>query len=96
MVAAVVTKKITITLPEEHLEQAKQLADQAGLPLSTWIAQTVEHEMRIQAGLAAMREWEAEHGAFTEEELAKAHAVLAKADAELRTAKASTTPGKVA
>jgi cytosine/adenosine deaminase-related metal-dependent hydrolase len=96
MVRAVVTKKITITLPEEYLEQAKQLAEEAGLPLSTWIAQTVEHETRIQAGLAAMREWEAEHGAFTEEELAQAHAELAKADAELRTAKAPIMPGRVA
>jgi cytosine/adenosine deaminase-related metal-dependent hydrolase len=92
----VATKKITITLPEEYLEQAKGLAKEAGLPLSTWIAQTVEHEARIQAGLTAMREWEAEHGAFTEEELAQAHAELAKADAELRAAHSPTSPGKVA
>jgi cytosine/adenosine deaminase-related metal-dependent hydrolase len=95
MVAAVVTKKITITLPEEYLEQAKQLAEEAGLPLSTWIAQTVEHEMRIQAGLAAMREWEAEDGALTEEELAAARAVLAKADAAARAA-ARKAPGTAA
>jgi cytosine/adenosine deaminase-related metal-dependent hydrolase len=92
----VATKKITITLPEEYLEQAKELAKEAGLPLSTWIAQTVEHEARIQAGLAAMRDWEAEHGAFTEEEHAQAHAELAKADAELRAAHSPTAPGKVA
>ena len=79
-----VTKKITITLPEESLEQAKHLADRAGLPLSTWITKVVEHKARIEAGLEAMREWEAEHGEFTEEELALADARIAAADAQLR------------
>lgn len=79
-----VSKKITITLPEEDLEQVKELARQAGLPLSTWIAQTLEHEARIQAGLSAMREWQEEHGAFTEDELAWADAQIAAADAQPR------------
>jgi len=90
------TKKITITLPEEALEQVRELARKAGLPLSTWIAQKLEHEARIQAGLEAMREWQEEHGAFTEEELVQAREELAKADAELRAARAPITPGKVA
>jgi cytosine/adenosine deaminase-related metal-dependent hydrolase len=76
----VVSKKITITLPEEDLEQVKELARQAGLPLSTWIAQTLEHEARIQAGLAEMREWETEYGALTDEELAWADAQIAAAE----------------
>ena len=33
----------------------------------------------IKAGLAAVAEWEAEHGAFTEEELARADEVLDRA-----------------
>ena len=91
-----VSKKITITLPEEDLEQVKELARKAGLPLSTWITKVVEHEARIHAGLAALQEWEAEHGAITEEELAQAREELAKADAELRKARARTNPGVVA
>lgn len=78
------TKKITITLPEEDLEQVKKLAKAEGLPVSTWITKVVEHKARIQAGLEAMREWEAEHGAFTEEELAEADALLRAADAQQR------------
>jgi hypothetical protein len=78
-----VTKKITITLPEESLDQAKRLADRAGLPLSTWITKVVEHKARIEAGLDAIREWEAEHGEFTEEELAWADSQIAAADAQL-------------
>jgi cytosine/adenosine deaminase-related metal-dependent hydrolase len=80
----VATRKITITLPEEDLEQVKELARKAGLPLSTWIAQTLEHDARIQAGLEAMREWQDEHGVFTEEELAWADAQIAAADAQHR------------
>ena len=90
------TKKITITLPEEHVDRAKELAMEAGLPLSTWIAQIVEHEARIQAGLAAMREWDAEEGPLTEEELAEAKAVWAKADAEAHARAARKKPGTAA
>ena len=36
----------------------------------------IEDAARIKSGLAAMDEWEAEHGAFTEEETAWADEVL--------------------
>ncbi|MEU1162536.1 hypothetical protein ABZ372_18200 [Streptomyces sp. NPDC005921] len=38
--------------------------------------------MRLRAGRAVIQEWQAEHGAFTPEELAAARADLAAADAE--------------
>jgi hypothetical protein len=78
------TKKITITLPEEQLEQVKGLACKDGLPLSTWVSKVLAHKARIAAGLEAMREWEEEHGPFTEEEIAWADAQIAAADAQLR------------
>jgi cytosine/adenosine deaminase-related metal-dependent hydrolase len=93
----VATKKITITLPEDALAAVRRFAKEKGMPLSTWIAQQVEHEIRCLEGLAAMREWEAEHGAFTEEEIAEADAILAKADAETHArATAQTKPGTAA
>jgi hypothetical protein len=58
----VATKKVTITIPEETHAKASALAKQAGLPFSTWLTQTAEHEVRVQEGLAAMREWEEEVG----------------------------------
>lgn len=82
MVDGVATKKITITLPEDILERLKGFAKEVGMPLSTWIAQTIEDEIRNREGLAAMREWEALDGPLTEEEIAEADAILAKADAE--------------
>ena len=56
------TRKITITLPEETLERVAALARAEGIPLSTYIARMAEHRARIEDGLAAMREWELEHG----------------------------------
>ncbi|MFL6124624.1 hypothetical protein [Actinophytocola sp.] len=56
------TKKVTITLPEETHAKAIALAKKAGLPFSTWLAQTAEHEVRVQEGLEAMREWDEEMG----------------------------------
>ena len=56
------TKKVTITIPEETHSKASALAKKAGLPFSTWLAQTAEHEVRVQEGLEAMREWDEEVG----------------------------------
>jgi cytosine/adenosine deaminase-related metal-dependent hydrolase len=80
----VATKKVTITIPEETHSKASALAKRAGLPFSTWLAQTAEHEVRVQEGLDAMREWETEHGALTEAEVASAESQLAEADATTR------------
>lgn len=57
-------------------------ARQAGIPLSRLIASAAEREMRRRIGLAAVAEWEAEHGGFTPEELAAARAEMAAADNE--------------
>jgi hypothetical protein len=76
----VATKKITITLPEDTLGRLRESAAAAGIPLSTYIAQVTEHHARIQAGLAEMREWEAEHGEITAEERASMAAEIARAE----------------
>lgn len=75
----VTAKKVTITLPEETHAKAVALAKKAGLPFSTWLAQTAEHEVRVQEGLEAMREWENEHGVVTEAEVNAAESRLAEA-----------------
>jgi len=78
------TKKVTVTIPEEILAEASELAKDAGLPFSTWLSQTVAHQVRIHRGLEAMREWEDEHGPLTDSEVAWAEAQLAEADAATR------------
>jgi hypothetical protein len=76
----VATKKITITLPEDTLVRLRESAAASGIPLSTYIAQITEHHARIEAGLAEMREWEAEHGEITDEERANMAAEIARAE----------------
>jgi len=76
----VTTKKITITLPEETLVWLRESAASLGIPLSTYITQVTEHHARIEAGLAEMREWEAEHGDFTDEERASVAAEIERAE----------------
>jgi predicted DNA-binding protein len=76
----VATKKITITLPEDTLARLRESAAATGIPLSTYIAQITEHHARIEAGLAEMREWEAEHGEITDEERASMAAEIARAE----------------
>ena len=80
MVMVVATRKITITLPEEALERLQALARAEGLPLSTYFTRLAEHRIRIEDGLAAMREWAAEYGSFTPDELERAAARIEQAE----------------
>jgi Arc/MetJ-type ribon-helix-helix transcriptional regulator len=84
MVALVATRKITITLPEETLEHISALARAEGLPLSTYVTRLAEHRIRIEAGLAAMREWEEEHGPISDEAYSWAEEQIARAEASMR------------
>jgi hypothetical protein len=76
------TKKVTITLDESLVEALAGAAEEEGVPLSRLVAGAAERELRLRAGRAVIREWQAEHGAFTPEELAVARADMAAADAE--------------
>lgn len=76
------TKKVTITLDESLVKTLAEAAEEEGIPLSRLIAGAAERELRLRAGRAVIQEWQAEHGAFTPEELADARADLAAADAE--------------
>lgn len=81
MVIRVASRKVTITIDEDVLATLRELARDADLPLSTYVTRAAEHHARIEAGRAAMREWEDEHGAFTPAELADAAGDIARAEA---------------
>lgn len=76
------SRKVTITLDEGLLEAVGVAAREAGVPLSRFIASAAEREMRLHVGRRVVDEWQAEHGAFTPEELAAARAEIAAADNE--------------
>jgi len=85
MVQVMATRKVTITLPEEALERVSALARAEGLPLSTYLTRMAEHRIRIEDGLAAMREWEAEYGPPSADAQRWLEEQLARLDTEFST-----------
>ena len=71
-----VVKKLSIALDERVAEAAAASAERHGLSLSAWLNRAAQNALALEDGLAAVAEWEAEHGAFTAEEIAAADAVL--------------------
>jgi hypothetical protein len=67
-----IRKKRSISMPPDVDAEIATAAQQAGLSYSAWLAETARKEFRIRAGLAAVAEFEREHGAFEAAELAEA------------------------
>lgn len=72
----VTVKKLSVALDAEVAEEAARAAEAEGISLSAWLTRAARKALKIKAGLAAVREYEAEFGAFTEEERARARAEL--------------------
>ena len=47
-------------------------AHEDNVSVSAWMTEAARRSLRIRDGLAAVAEWEAQHGAFTDEELDEA------------------------
>jgi hypothetical protein len=75
---------MSISFAPDLGDAVREAAERAGMTLSSWLAEAAEAKLREQADEAAedkrrlqglgeyLDEWEAEHGAFTDEELARA------------------------
>jgi hypothetical protein len=74
-----VRKKRSISMPPDLDAEIAAAADAEGLSYSAWLADTVRKEFIVRAGLAAVSEFEREHGAFTAAELAEAEDWAARA-----------------
>ena len=66
--------KLAITVDPEVHAGIIEAAEAEGLSISAWITRTARRELQIRKGLAAVDEWQAEHGEFTDEERAEARA----------------------
>lgn len=62
--------KRSFSIRREIWEELARRADVAGTPVSALVNEALEHYLRIQRGLKAAKEWEAEFGPFTPEEIA--------------------------
>jgi hypothetical protein len=75
--------KLAITVDPDVHAKVMEAAAEDGVSVSAWMTAAARRELLVRDGLAAVAEWEAEHGAFSEAELAAARARVAQ---ELKTA----------
>lgn len=69
-------RKLSVALDEQVATAAAASAKRAGTSLSAWLDQAARRALTIEAGLAAVARWEAEHGALSRSELDAADRVL--------------------
>lgn len=72
--AGVVKKSISV--PDVIWAAAEDEAANGHTTVSALVTEALENLLAIRAGLRAVAEWEAEHGALTDAELAEADAIL--------------------
>lgn len=78
--------KLAITVDPEVHEKILAEAAREGVSVSAWMTSAARETLQRKAGLAAIAEWEAQHGAFSEEEM----------DAARRSVRAQVrSPGKI-
>ena len=61
--------KIAITVDRDLHAEVVRAARRSKQSVSAWMIGAAHRELAIGDGLAAIGEWEAEHGAFSEDEL---------------------------
>jgi hypothetical protein len=61
--------KLAITVDPDVHAQVIAAAEADGLSVSAWMTAAARRELRLRDGLAAVAEWEAEHGELTGEEV---------------------------
>ncbi|MGH9091810.1 MAG: hypothetical protein ACRDZR_10610 [Acidimicrobiales bacterium] len=61
--------KLAITVDPDVHERVVAAAAEEGLSVSAWMTDAARHALLVRDGLAAVAEWEEEHGPFTGSEL---------------------------
>jgi len=69
-------RKLSVGIDAPVAEQVARAADRAGVSVSAWLNHAAENELMTERGLDAVRDWEADHGALTDDELAVADSLL--------------------
>lgn len=67
---------MSISLDPELGDAVRSAAAQAGQPVSSWLADAAASKLRAEALAQFIATWEAEHGALTAEEVARAEREL--------------------
>lgn len=64
--------KLAITVDADVHDRVLDAAAAEGLSVSAWMTRAARRALLVRDGLAAVADWEAEHGLLTEAELAAA------------------------
>jgi hypothetical protein len=78
--------KLAITVDPDVHAQIIAAAAAEGVSVSAWMTAAARRALIVRDGLAAVAEWEAEHGAFTHEELQAARQKVGAGQTERRSA----------
>lgn len=76
-------RKISISIDQDVLDEAKACADAEGVSLSAWLVEAARDRAKLLGWERLFREYEEEFGAFTDEELAAADAWIDDMDRRL-------------
>lgn len=77
-VTGMAVKKRSVALDKDVADAVVKAAKEEGVSVSAWLSEAARKQLKIHQGLQAMREWEAEFGAITDEERAEAEAIFRK------------------
>ncbi len=69
--------KLAITVDADVHDRVLDAAAAEGLSVSAWMTSAARRALLVRDGLAAVADWEAEHGSLTEAELSAAHSRVA-------------------
>jgi hypothetical protein len=72
-------KKLSVALEDKVAAAVAAAAERDGMSVSAWLNDAATEALAIEQGLAAVAEFEAESGPFTEEEMAAAAHVMERA-----------------
>ena len=70
--------KLAVTVDADVHAKVIRAARAEGTSVSAWMTTAARRALLVRDGLAAVAEWEAEHGAFSAEELDAARARIAR------------------
>lgn len=70
-------RKLAISVDQDVHAKVLKAAAEDRVSVSAWLTEAAQRAIRSREGLAAVAAWEAEYGAFTDQELAAARMAVA-------------------
>jgi len=67
-------QKLSLSFEPTLADRAREAAEATGTSLSSFVAEAVEHHLKLQEAQALLVEWEAVNGPISERELSRARA----------------------